>query len=200
MTVCGTEEVCSSRDALDHVQDWETQEVVFGDLVSVLSLVPAEVLTIEIHRTRRTLLEESRETASTVEQATEQTTVDKESINIANTASRTENWGISGKGQFSLSGIGAEASYTDQKTIDESIKTTTDQIREATVRSSVKVSTQTKIQVRGLSHARRSPSYSTFGIHQVPVCGPAEHAICPNEPRPDRPVTRSLVGSRQQGR
>lgn len=133
------------------LQRWCLEEVLIGDHVSTLSLAPDEVLTIEVAKTHHILLEESRETASTVEEATEETTTDKESINIANTSASSSNWSISGTGSFSLAGIGASGSATQSGNIATSVATTINDIHETTLRSTLKVSTQTKIQIRGVT-------------------------------------------------
>ncbi|MFE7076929.1 hypothetical protein ACFU96_43255 [Streptomyces sp. NPDC057620] len=133
------------------LQRWKLREVLIGDHVATLSLAPGEVQTVETRRTGRTLLEESRETASTVEVAGELTETDKDAIHVANTSAQSSNWSVSGTGGFSLSGIGASASATQAGTITSSLATTGDHIHETTLRSSQKVATQSKLQVRGVS-------------------------------------------------
>jgi hypothetical protein len=132
-------------------QLWTPQEVVIGDHVSTIALAPGELLTVEIRKTTRTLLEENRETASTVEQASEQTTADKEAINIANTSARSSNWSISGSGSFSMNGFGASAGATQAASISNTTSSTVNEIHETTRKSAVKVTTQTKVQIHGVT-------------------------------------------------
>lgn len=106
---------------------------------------------MEVRRMHRTLLEESREVASTVEESTEQTTSDKESLNVANTSAQSANWSVSGTGGFSMGGLGASGSATQAGTISSSSATTIDDIHDTTLRSSRKVATQTKIQIKGVT-------------------------------------------------
>jgi hypothetical protein len=133
------------------VQEWSLEDVQIGDFVTLLSLAPSEVLTIEMRRTEHTLLEQSQETASTVEVGTENLDSDKESINVANTSARTANWSVSGTGSFSLYGLGASASVTDSNTVSNSTTSTVNNIHETTVKSTKKVTTQTKLQIRGVT-------------------------------------------------
>jgi hypothetical protein len=137
----------------DFLQRWTLREVLVGDHVATLALAPGEIQTIELRRTSRTLLEESRETASTVEAASEQTETDKEAIHVASTSARSSNWSISGTGGFSISGIGASGSATQAGTISNSLAATVDEVHDSTLRSSSKVTTQSKIQVRGVTEA-----------------------------------------------
>lgn len=133
------------------VQQWSLEAVLVGDFVSVLSLAPSEVLTIEIMRTQHTLLEQSQENASAVEVGTENLFSDKESINIANTSARSANWSVSGSGGFSMYGIGISASATTSQAINTTTASTINSIHETTLKSSQKVTTQTKVQIRGVT-------------------------------------------------
>jgi len=133
------------------VQQWTLADIEVGDFVTLLSLAPSEVLTIEMRRTQHTLLEQSQENASTVEVGTESLDSDKESINVANTSARTANWGVSGTGGFSLSGMGASATVTDSQTINNTTASTISSIHETTLKSTKKVTTQTKLQIRGVT-------------------------------------------------
>jgi len=132
-------------------QQWTVANILVGDFVTMISLAPGEVLTIEMRRTQHSLLEQSQENASTVETGTESLDSDKESINVANTSARTANWVISGSGGFSMNGIGASASATNNTTINNSITSTINSIHETTVKSTKKLTTQTKLQVRGVT-------------------------------------------------
>lgn len=133
------------------VQEWQLENVLIGDFATLLSLAPSEVLTIEMRRTQHTLLEQSQENASTVEVGTENLDSDKESINVANTSARTANWSVSGTGGFSLYGIGASGSATDSNTVNNSTTSTINSIHETTLKSTKKVTTQTKLQIRGVT-------------------------------------------------
>ncbi|MEU5001511.1 hypothetical protein [Streptomyces sp. NPDC021622] len=127
------------------------REVLVGDLTSTLSLAPGEVLTVELHRTDRSLIEESRERASTVEAATEGTSSDKEALTAAHTSARSSNWSVSGNGSFSLGGVGVSANATSSGTISNTLSSTVNEVHETTVKSSQKIATQAKIQVRGVT-------------------------------------------------
>ncbi|MFE0173342.1 hypothetical protein ACFWZ2_13570 [Streptomyces sp. NPDC059002] len=132
-------------------QRWALREVLVGDLTSTLSLAPGEVLTVELHRTDRSLIDESREQASTVEAASEGTSSDKEALTVAHTAARSSNWSVSGNGSFSLGGVGVSANATSSGTISNTLSSTVNEVHEATVKSSRKIATQAKIQVRGVT-------------------------------------------------
>jgi len=134
-------------------QQWKLQEVMVGDYANLISLAPGEILTIEVRRTQHTLLEQTQESTSTVENGTENLDSDKESITVANTSARTANWSISGTGGFSLAGIGASGSATDSNTVNNTTSNTLNSIHETTVKSTQKVTTQTKLQVRGVTEA-----------------------------------------------
>jgi hypothetical protein len=132
-------------------QQWTLEKVMIGDYANLVSLAPGEILTIEVKRTQHTLLEQTQESTSTVEDGTENLDSDKESITVANTSARTANWSISGTGGFSLAGIGASGSATDSNTVNNSTSNTLNSIHETTVKSTQKVTTQTKLQVRGVT-------------------------------------------------
>src|SRR5215469_1867905 len=133
------------------VQEWSLEDVLIGDFVTLLTLAPSEVLTIEMRRTQHTLLEQSQETASTVQVGTDSLDSDKESINAANTSARTANWSVSGTGGFSLYGIGASGSASNSGTVNSSTTSTVNSIHETTLKSTKKVTTQTKLQIRGVT-------------------------------------------------
>src|SRR5260370_41272912 len=117
---CETTSVHVSGSVLaTFVQEWAPKGVLVGDHVSTISLAPSEVLTIEMRRTQHTLLEESREVASTVEQATEKLDSGKEAITTANTSARTANLGVSANGGVQLNWIVASPGYTNSETINQ---------------------------------------------------------------------------------
>lgn len=132
-------------------QQWTLKEVAIGDYANLISLAPGEILTIEMKRTQHTLLEQTQENTSIVEDGTENLDSDKESITVANTSARTANWSISGTGGFSLAGIGASGSATSSNTINNTTSNTLNSIHETTVKSTQKITTQTKLQVRGVT-------------------------------------------------
>ena len=135
----------------DFEQKWHLARVAIGDHATTYSLSPLEIVTLEMRRLERSLLESSREVASALEQASEQTTSDKESLNVANTSSRSSNWSISASGSFSVGGVGANAGITDAQTVSSSLSSTLATIHETTEKSTRKLQTQTKIQIHGVT-------------------------------------------------
>ncbi|WP_214405681.1 hypothetical protein [Pseudonocardia lacus] len=135
----------------EFAQRWSLREVLVGDLASTLTLAPGEVLTVEVRRTDRTLIEEGREQASTVEEAAEIASSDKEALTVANTSARASNWSIAGGGSFSLGSAGVSANATSAATISNTLASTVNEVHETTIKSSQKIATQSKIQVRGVT-------------------------------------------------
>ncbi|WP_372348400.1 hypothetical protein [Streptomyces sp. KL116D] len=97
------------------------------------------------------MIEASRERASTVEAATEGTSSDKEALTVAHTSARNANWSMSGNGSFSLGGVGISANATSSGTISNTLSSTVNEVHETTVKSSQKIATQAKVQVRGVT-------------------------------------------------
>lgn len=133
-------------------QIWNLTKLTLGDLSSTISLAPSEQLTLEFLSSQRTLFE--KKTLDSVEEmnSSENTTADKEVVNVARSSSRTENWNVSANGSVSLGSIASfGASGGASATTTTNSQTSLQQVREATRKSAQSLKTQHKIEVRGLT-------------------------------------------------
>ena len=73
-------------------QSWQYQSISIADLQTTISLAPGEELTLEFRTSQRKTLEQT--TLDSVEQidSLESTTTDKDIVNVARSASRSNNW------------------------------------------------------------------------------------------------------------
>jgi hypothetical protein len=131
------------------VQTWNLQRLSIGDLSSNIGLAPGETLTVELTQSTRKRLEQ--DTVDSTEELTssESTTSDKEAVNVARSASKSENWRVDGQGSFSLGFVklGAGANYS--KTLSESSQQSVSHIHEATQKSAHSLKALHKIEVKG---------------------------------------------------
>jgi hypothetical protein len=137
--------------SLSFEQHWRLRRVAIGDLSTTIGLAPGEKLTLEFLSSQRRRLEQT--TVDSTEEFTsdESTIIDKEALNVARAASKTENWKIDGSGSFGIGDlkIGLGANYS--KTVSESTQQSMQHITEATRKSSHNLKTMHKIEVRGVT-------------------------------------------------
>jgi hypothetical protein len=133
-------------------QVWSLRELCIGDLSTTFGLAPSEVLTLEVITSQRRLLDQTTVDSREELNSTENTTLDKEVMNVAHSSSKTEKWGVNGNASFSLGGLfklGAGADYS--RTITSTTQTSQQQIHEATTKSSHSLKTLHKVEVRSVT-------------------------------------------------
>jgi len=132
-------------------QQWLLMRQKFGDLSSSSSLAPGEQVTLEFLTSQRTSLD--RQTLDSTEEmnSIENTTNDKEIVNVVRASSKTDNWNASVNGgidlgYFNLGGTGGSSGSTT-----ESLNNTQEHISDVTKKSAQSIKTMHKIEVRGIT-------------------------------------------------
>src|SRR5690242_14581496 len=82
-------------------QTWTLQKLALGDLSSTIALAPGEDLTLEFQITQRRVLEQDTIDSAETQDQTESTTIDKEVMSVARSASHNHSWHVDGSGSFS---------------------------------------------------------------------------------------------------
>jgi hypothetical protein len=132
-------------------QRWNLLAVEIGDLASTIGLAPDEHLTIEILTSQRKLLEQKVVDSTEELRSSESTAVDKEVVNVARSASKTNSWKVDGSGSFSLGFFSLGASASTSETVTRSAQESSQRIHEQTVKSAHSLKTLHKIEVRGVT-------------------------------------------------
>lgn len=134
-------------------QTWQLQRVEVGDLVSHQSLAPGETIELTVERTERRSLEQTREDMTQLDQTTESGSTDRESLNVAQTAARSNQWNVNGNMDFSIPGSellgitgGISAGYAGQSS--DTLVTTSEHAHEQTRKAATALRTQTKLTVK----------------------------------------------------
>ncbi|MEV5545209.1 hypothetical protein AB0L35_03590 [Streptomyces sp. NPDC052309] len=137
---------------LRYQHHWYYRRSLIGALSASLALAPGETLSLSVRNTQRKQFEQ--QTVDEVErsQQTESTVADKDVLNVTRSASKTNNWNISGNASITLPkggaiGISGQASRTVNQTSSSSAQRT----RESTRKAASNLKTLQKIQVRELT-------------------------------------------------
>lgn len=136
---------------LEYDQHWVLTETSLGDLSSVLSLAPAETLTLVVKQTLRTKLEENTLKSTESIESFENAIVDKEVLNVTRASSRSRQWGVSGTGAISVAGkvVSGEASFTGSlsNSVERRSERTREKLAESTQKSARQLKTLQKTEV-----------------------------------------------------
>jgi hypothetical protein len=153
---------------LEHAQLWQLTGLALGDLVAEVSVAPGEELEIESYRMERTLIEQSREDATQFEAARELAVTDRESASVAVVAAKVEGWTatdsmdygvhqsatvefpfkeLAGKGSSDFKLDATKQKQAHEETTSSTTKQT-EHVHEAIVKSSEKLTTQSKVVVK----------------------------------------------------
>lgn len=134
-------------------QTWQLQRVEVGDLVSHQSLAPGETIELTVERTERRSLEQTREDMTQLDQSTESGSTDRESLNVAQTAARSNQWNVNGNLNFSIPGTellgfggNISAGYASQSS--DTLVTTSEHAHEQTRKAASALRTQSKLTVK----------------------------------------------------
>jgi hypothetical protein len=134
-------------------QTWQLQRVEIGDLVSHQSLAPGETIDLTVERTERRSLDQTREDMTQLDQSTESGSTDRESLNVAQTAARSNQWNVNGSLDFSIPGSellgfggSISAGYAGQSS--DTLVTTSEHAHEQTRKAATALRTQTKLTVK----------------------------------------------------
>lgn len=113
-----------------------------GDLSSTISLAPSEQLTLEFLSSQRMLLEKKNMDSREEMNSLENTTIDREIVNVARSSSRSENWNISANASISIGSVaslGASGGTSGSTTLSSQFSL--QQISEATRKSAQSLKT-----------------------------------------------------------
>src|SRR5215831_4951300 len=91
-------------------QTWTLLKLALGDLSSTIALAPAEQLTLEFQVSQRRVLEQDTIDSAETQDQTESTTIDKEVMSVARSASHNHSWHVDGSGSFSYGPASATVS------------------------------------------------------------------------------------------
>lgn len=134
-------------------QTWQLQRVEVGDLVSHQSLAPGETIELTVERTERRSLDQTREDMTQLDQSTESGSTDRESLNVAQTAARSNQWNVNGNLNFSIPGTellgfggNISAGYASQSS--DTLVTTSEHAHEQTRKAASALRTQSKLTVK----------------------------------------------------
>ncbi|ODR80589.1 hypothetical protein BG842_03980 [Haladaptatus sp. W1] len=133
---------------LQYDQQWILKETSLGDLSSVLSLAPAETLTLVIKKTLRTKLEENTLKSTESMESFENSIVDKEVMNVTRTSARSKQWGVTGTGSISYDDVvGANVTGSFSKSIENRHQSTREKLSETTQKSARQLKNLQKTEV-----------------------------------------------------
>ncbi|GFE84184.1 hypothetical protein GCM10011487_61840 [Steroidobacter agaridevorans] len=134
-------------------QVWNLSNVTVGDLATTLALAPQEQLTIELVTSQRKVLDQTALDSTESLTTAESTTSDKEAVNVARSASKTEGWHVDGTASVSVGYASASISAGYSKSITDSNQQTINHVSEATKKSAKNLKTLHSVSVRGVSES-----------------------------------------------
>lgn len=133
------------------VQTWTLQKLALGDLSSTIALAPAEELTLEFQVSQRRVLEQDTLDSAETQDQTESTTIDKEVMSVARSASHNHSWHVDGSGSFSYGPASATISAGVSDSVTQTSQSSMEHTNEATKKSAHTLKTMHKIEVRGVT-------------------------------------------------
>jgi hypothetical protein len=132
-------------------QTWSLEQLSIGDLSSTIALAPLEELTLEFQSTQRRVLDQLTVDSAETQDQLDSTTIDKEVMSVARSASHNHSWRVDGNGSFSLSGVTVGASASVQDALTSTSQSSMEHTTEATTKASHNLKTLHKIEVRGIT-------------------------------------------------
>lgn len=137
----------TGRARLRISQEWYLNEMVRGDVASVVSLGPLETLTLRVTRSQRTRLDNNTMSSKESLRSNQSRIADKEMVEVARTTTKNEQWqvGVSASVQAGPANIQASAGY--QQSVGRQMGTKLQQVREATQKASADLRALNKVEV-----------------------------------------------------
>ena len=132
-------------------QTWTLNSLAVGDLSSTIALAPLEQLTLEMQSTQRRVLDQTTVDSAETQDQLESTTIDKEVMSVARSASHTHSWHVDASGSFSYGPASATVSAGVQDSLTTTSQTSMQHTTEATRKSAHNLKTLHKIEVRGIT-------------------------------------------------
>ena len=133
------------------VQTWTLQKLALGDLSSTIALAPGEELTLEFQVSQRRVLEQDTIDSAETQDQTESTTIDKEVMSVARSASHNHSWHVDGSGSFSYGPASATVSAGVSDSVTQTSQSSMEHTNEATRKSAHTLKTLHKVEVRGVT-------------------------------------------------
>lgn len=135
---------------LRYEQRWYYRRAAIGALSASVALAPAETLSLSVRNTQRKQFDQ--QTVDEVErsQQTESTLVDKDVLNVTRSASKTNNWSISGNASISIPklNVGLGVSGSTSQTVTQASSSSAQRTRESAEKAASNLKTLHKVQVR----------------------------------------------------
>jgi len=132
-------------------QTWTLNKLAIGDLSSTVALAPLEELTLEVQNTQRRVLDQTTVDSAEAQEQDESTTIDKEVMNVARSASHTHSWHVDASGSFSYGPASGTFGAGVQDSLTTTSQTSMQHTTEATKKSAHNLKTLHKIEVRGIT-------------------------------------------------
>ena len=132
-------------------QTWTLQKLALGDLSSTIALAPGEDLTLEFQVSQRRVLEQDTIDSAETQDQTESTTIDKEVMSVARSASHNHSWHVDGSGSFSYGPASATVSAGVSDSVTQTSQSSMEHTNEATRKSAHTLKTLHKVEVRGVT-------------------------------------------------
>src|SRR5215831_2505434 len=143
--------VASEAYDVRFVQTWTLLKLALGDLSSTIALAPAEELTLEFQVSQRRVLEQDTIDSAETQDQTESTTIDKEVMSVARSASHNHSWHVDGSGSFSYGPASATVSAGVSDSVTQTSQSSMEHTNEATKKSAHTLKTLHKVEVRGVT-------------------------------------------------
>ena len=113
-------------------QRWNLQRLAKGDVSAVMSLAPAEELKFRLLRSQRTQLDTTTMSSKEAMRSFESNISDKEVLEAARTMTNNQGWSVSANAGASMGGATAGVSVGYQASVQNTVSSKFNQIREAT--------------------------------------------------------------------
>lgn len=154
---------------LEYQQEWRHAGFTLGELISSMSLLPGEELTIEVNSWQRTRTEIAQEQDETTKRifANEQRTSDERTC--TNATAWENGWSVTASGSVSYPVASASITATASGSSSERAEQSSRAIREATTKSTNEVSSRRAIKLTQTSEAG-SESTTTRRIRNPNAC------------------------------
>jgi hypothetical protein len=138
---------------IEYTQEWRHNGFTLGELVSSMSLLPNEELTIEVSSWQRTKSEISQETDDTRRTLLEQENKQTDEQNTINEAATNSGWNVSATGSVSFGPASASMSASYSENTSQRSEQTERSMRESTAKAANEVSSRRAMKITQTTEA-----------------------------------------------
>jgi hypothetical protein len=133
---------------IEYRQEWRHEGFTLGELISSLSLLPNEELTLDVNSWQRTKKEISEETDEQTRRAEEREAARTDELSAVSEAASNQSWTVSASGSVSYGPVASlNASATKSGSVSERAEQASRTIREATTRATHEVSLRRAVKI-----------------------------------------------------